>query len=351
MVIVMSLKPNHRSHWALVALFGGVLGWALLTSPSGAIELPELAGLKDEYRRPDTIPFPIDNPCTPEKAALGKMLFFDPGVSRAQNMNCASCHNPSFGWEVPLAKAIGAQNTPLARHAPTLINMAWSTRFFRDGRAASLEEQVRGPIEAPDEMDMPLDELVQRLKRIDDYVSRFGMVFPGQCITEETIVRALAIYERTIVSSYAPFDRWVEGDERAISAAAKRGFALFSGRARSASSHRDWNFSDDEFRDIGLQTDDPGRGSLEPGDIKSQMAIKTPSLCDLGRRGPFMHDGSMPSLQAVIARYRTGCVARPSRAEQIGLIELSGREVDDLLAFLETLSGDKQPVALPVLPH
>lgn len=135
-----------------VAYLAAMQAWV---SPlAGAQEITD--SQRTAYRRPDTIPFPKDNPYTPEKAALGKMLFFDTRLSRDKNLSCASCHNPSFGWEVPFATAIGAGGKPLGRHAPTALNQAWSKNLFWDGRAPTLEAQAKGPIEAPPEMDLPL---------------------------------------------------------------------------------------------------------------------------------------------------------------------------------------------------
>lgn len=311
----------------------------------------ELAQLKDKYRRPETIPFPAHNPYTPEKAALGKMLYFEPRVSRAQNMNCASCHNPSFGWEAPVARAIGAQNTPLGRHAPTVLNMAWGKTYFWDGRAATLEEQAKGPIQADVEMNMPLHMLVERLKAIPDYKRWFDRVFPKEGVTEDTIAKAIATYERTVVATYSPFDRYLDGDENAISDAAKRGFLLFDGKARCGTCHFGWNFTDHKFHDIGMPDDDVGRGKLEPNNPKAQQAFKTPGLRDLTQRMPFMHDGSLKDLDQVIAHYASGGVQRPSLSPLMKPLDMSEQETADLVAFLKTLTGEKDIVALPILPN
>lgn len=134
--------------------------------------------LKARFQRPTSIPFPKDNLYTPEKTALGKMLFFDTRLSRDRNLSCASCHNPSFGWEVPFAKAIGAGGKPLGRHAPTTLNQAWSQNLFWDGRAPTLEAQARGPIEANAEMDLPLATALTRLQEVDGYKQAFGRAFP-----------------------------------------------------------------------------------------------------------------------------------------------------------------------------
>lgn len=324
---------------------------ALLGSASFATG-QDLNALKARYKRPDFTPFPASNPYTPEKAALGKMLFFDPRLSGADNMNCATCHNPSFGWEAPVPLAIGAMNKPLGRHAPTVLNQAWSKdHFFWDGRASTLEEQAKGPIEADVEMNMPLPHLARKLEGVPDYVRLFDKVFPGEGIKPDTITRALATYERTIVSSHAPFDAWIEGDEQAISDAAKRGFVLFNGKAICADCHTGWNFTDHKFHDIGLVTNDIGRAQLEPGNVKMRHAFKTPTLRDTAQRPPFMHNGSMADLNAVLVHYVSGIVQRPSLSEKIRPVPLSPGELADLKAFLLTLTGAKSQVALPILPN
>ena len=319
-----------------IALFGGSDGFALERS---------------DYKRPETIPFPATNPYTPEKAALGKMLYFDPRLSGGSNMNCASCHNPSFGWEVPLPGAIGSQNEPLGRHAPTVQNLAWGQgSYFWDGRADSLEEQAKGPIEADVEMNMPLPELVDRLNKIDGYRRWFATVFPDEGITPDTIVAAIATYERLVVTSYTPFDAWVDGDEGAISDAAKRGFRLFNEEARCASCHIGWNFSDYQFHDIGLATDDPGRAGITNKPV-DQHAFKTPGLRDLTQRAPFMHNGSLATLEEVISHYISGGEERQSLSPLMQPLNLSAGDVDDLIAFMETLTGDDVIVPMPILPN
>lgn len=318
---------------------------------NAALANNEINQLKEEYKRPTSIPFPKNNPYTPEKAAVGKMLFFDPRLSRAQNMNCASCHNPSFGWEAPLDLAIGAQNTKLGRHAPTVLNQAWGKEFFWDGRAKTLEEQAKGPIEAEVEMNLPLHMLVERLKENKEYRYWFQKVFPKQGITPDTIAQAIATYERTIVATYSPFDRWLDGDEAAISDQAKKGFILFNGKARCSACHSGWNFTDDKFHDIGLPSDDVGRGKLDPSNPKAQHAFKTPGLRDLTQRMPFMHDGSLMDLRDVIVHYISGGVRRPSISDEMKPLNLSQSEIEDLEAFLITLTGDKGIVALPILPN
>jgi cytochrome c peroxidase len=326
---------------------------AILTVAPALGQAPaDIAALKEKYRRPAEIPFPITNPYTPEKAALGKALYFDPRLSGHQNMNCASCHNPSFGWEVPLKGAIGAQNTMLGRNAPTVLNLAWSKdHYFWDGRAKTLEEQALGPIQADVEMNMALPALVKRLEGIPEYKRWFGIAFPNEGLKAETIAKSIATFERTVVSGFAPFDAWVDGEEAAISESAKRGFVLFNGKARCAECHTGWNFTDNKFHDIGLATKDLGRGKLVPDNPMMKHAFKTPGLRDITQRAPFMHDGTVADLEAMMVHYVSGGIDRPSRSPLMRPVDLKPQEISDVVEFLKTLTGSKQVVSLPVLPN
>lgn len=331
----------------------GLLICGLLALAGGRVDgaRAEKGDLRDQYRRPATIPFPKDNPYSRTKATLGKMLFFDPRVSKAQNMNCVSCHNPSFGWEVPLPKAIGAQNSPLRRHAPAVVNLAWADSLFWDGRAESLEDQAGGPITAHDEMNMPLDDLVVRLRAVEGYRTWFEKAFPVDGLTKKNILKAIATFERTIVSAPSAFDRWVDGDESAISASAKRGFQIFNGKSGCSECHSGWNFTDNGFHDIGLATVDIGRAEVDKTDVHTRFAFKTPSLRNLTRRMPFMHDGSIADLGDVIDHYAKGGVDRPSLSEKMLPFRLTATERQDLIAFLKTLDSGTSEVALPKLPN
>jgi cytochrome c peroxidase len=303
-----------------------------------------------EFVRPTSIPFPADAPYNPQIATLGKMLFFDPRISGAQNMSCASCHNPSFGWETPVETAVGAMNEPLGRHAPTILNSAWVAHFFWDGRAATLEEQAAGPITAAVEMNATLEEVVDRLSQVAEYTHWFDRLFPETGLTADNILLSIATYERTVVSGWAPFDDWVAGDADAVSESAKRGFDLFVGKANCASCHSGWNFTDNAFHDIGLRTEDVGRAALEPNNPQAQFAFKTPGLRNIALRAPFMHNGQVPDLHAVIAHYATGGFERPSLAPQMSPLELTPEDLDDLVAFLETLTESETILPTPILP-
>ena len=312
--------------------------------------LEKIEELRSEYRRPRFIKFPQNAPYSPQIAALGKMLFFDPRLSGAQNMSCATCHNPSFGWETPVAKAIGALNVPLGRHAPTVLNLADAEHFFWDGRADSLETQAVGPITHPKEMAADFEDLVKRLSEIQGYKHWFDKLFPGESISKRTIVTSIATYERTIQSGWAPFDRWVEGDDQAITEPAKRGFVLFNGKSGCSNCHTGWSFTDHQLHDIGLDTTDVGRAAIETGNPSAMHAFKTSGLRNIAIRAPYMHNGSILDLSGVIAHYASGGIDRPSISPLISKHGLSTAEQKDLLAFLETLTEENPHVEAPALP-
>lgn len=305
---------------------------------------------RNEYKRPADIPFPEENPYSSAKAELGKQLFFDPRLSHENNLTCGSCHNPSFAWEDAQTTSVGTPMSRLGRHTPTVLNMAWGELYFWDGRAETLEEQALGPIQAGGEMAQDLGELLAELKAIPGYVSAFEEAFPAEGITPENIGKAIATYERTIVSAEAPFDRWINGDETAISSAAKRGFALFNTKAKCATCHEGWNFTDWGFHDIGLGDSDEGR--YEVLDFESlKHAFKTPGLRNIVERAPYMHDGSLKSLEDVIDHYNDGFIERPSLSSNMQRLDLTSDEKSDLVAFLETLSSNDPAVTLPKLPN
>lgn len=298
-----------------------------------------------EFRRPSVVPSPPDNPTTPAKAALGKALFFDPRLSASGAMSCASCHNPRMSWQDGLPRGLGSHGLPLARRTPTILDVAWVEPLFWDGRAATLEEQARGPLSGPAEMNMPDAQLVARVAAVPAYARGLRAAFPGEGVTVDSIAKAISAYERTVVSGEAPFDRWARGDAVAIDRSAKRGFALFNGRANCASCHSGWRFTDDGFHDVGLPDNDLGRGRIVPDVPVLRHAFKTPSLRNTAERAPYMHDGSLPTLAAVVDHYDHGFVRRPSLAPEVKPLNLTASERADIVAFLRTLSApvDREP--------
>lgn len=301
--------------------------------------------------RPTSIPFPEENPYSAAKAELGKKLFFDPRLSGSNLISCASCHNPSFGWEDGQPTGSGHGMNRLGRHTPTILNLAWGEIFMWDGRMPSLEEQALGPIQAGVEMAQPLDELVAELQGIEGYRELFEAAFPEQEISGETIGMAIATYERTIVSNRAPFDHWIDGDEGAISESAKRGFVIYNTKANCVACHSGWNMTDDSFHDIGLASEDVGRAAEMNDMPEFKHAFKTPGLRNIVERAPYMHDGSLSTLSEVVDHYAEGFIQRPSLSDDMKPFTLSAEEKQDLIAFLESLSSQDDPVEIPILPN
>ncbi len=286
---------------ALVSTSMAVGGCLLLLTGAGLAGSSKApltrADWQQKYQRPTDIPFPKRNPYSEAKSTLGRMLFFDPILSGARVRSCASCHNPSLSWGDGLPRGIGENQAPLPRRTPTLLNVAWEPRLAWDGHFRNLEAVAFGPISSPALMNMPAKALIERLSAIPGYVDAFHAAFGEGDITKRQIEMALATFERSIVSGEAPFDRWIKGNENAISSAAKRGFDLFNGKARCASCHSGWTFTDSSFHDIGTATgNDIGRGKLFPTSVKLRYAFKTPTLRDVTRRAPYMHDGSVATL-------------------------------------------------------
>lgn len=307
---------------------------------------------KSEYMRPATVPFPENNKYTRARAELGKTLFFDPRLSATGQISCASCHRPQFAWSDSAPTSVGAPGMPLKRRSPTILNMAWADSLFWDGRAATLEEQALGPIQADVEMNMPLEKAIQLISAIPGYKPLFDRAYPNEPIAGETVGKAIATFERTVVSGIAPFDEWVMGDDSAINESAKRGFDLFNTKALCGKCHSGWNFTDNSFHDLGFDTDDRGRGKLLPQIEAAQFAFKTSTLRNIAQRAPYFHDGSVRSLEEVIVHYDKGPWRnRPSLAEEMRKLDLTPREKRDLVEFMKTLTGADEPISLPVLPN
>lgn len=341
------LMPICASLRALAAL-ALLLGYGI--ADSAAAE-PDRATRMATFARPTTVPFPADNPYSPEKAELGRMLFFDRLLSASRTIACATCHHPRLAWGDGLPRAVGEARSPLPFRSPTMLGAAWLQAWGWDGKFRSLEAVAFTPLNAAANMGRNEQELLRDIAADAGYRAAFDKVFPGEGVTRSTVERALATYERTIVPDIAPFDRWIAGNETAIPDAAKRGFDLFTGKAACAECHSSWRFTDDSFHDIGTGAEnEPGRGRLFPNSVKLRHTFKVPTLRDVARRAPYMHDGSLPTLESVIALYDRGGLDRPSRAPHIRPLGLSPGDRDDLVAFLQTLTGDAAQSRAPVVP-
>jgi cytochrome c peroxidase len=237
---------------------------ALALAPAGAQAPPrDLTALKRDYRRPP--PIAIESPALVD---LGRQLFFDPRISASGKTSCASCHAPALGWVVSDARPINDSGKPTSRKSQPLIGLghAGNAPIGWDGRSATLEAQAKASIATGSmsmrETDTPVkvESIEERIRAAPEYVAKFNAALPGKPINVDTIAQAVAAFERTIEPGPAPFDRWVLGDEAAIPPSAKRGFAVFTGKAGCAACHSGWRFTDDKFHDIGTTTTDLGRG-------------------------------------------------------------------------------------------
>lgn len=291
---------------------------------------------------------PADNLSTAAKIALGKRLFFDTRLSRTNEVACATCHDPAKGWSNGQRFATGVDGRLGTRNSPTLINVAYNAAYFWDGRAGSLEEQALMPIQNPNEMDLPLPALVKKVNGDEQYRHQFHDVF-GTDADSEAIAKAIAAFERTIVARAAPIDRFMAGDKTALSLAARRGMKLFFGDARCQVCHSGPNFTDNRFHNVGVgvgaETPDRGREQFT-GEAKDRSAFKTPTLREVVRTAPYMHDGSFARLKDVVWHYNFGGVTDAEndyRDQELQVLYLSDEQVSDLVTFLkEGLSGDKQ---------
>jgi cytochrome c peroxidase len=335
------------------ALVSGAIVAAGFVLTSGAAQAPAgdnaaaLAALKATFRRPTSIPFPANNPFSEEKRALGERLFSDVRLSASGGLACATCHQRTLGFADGRIRSLGASGKPLGRHTPTLWNLAWASHVFWDGRARSLEEQVTNPIESSDEMGQKMEPLIERLRIEAIYAEAFKQAFPEDPrVTRENLAKAIATYERTFLSPVTRFDRWIEGDETALTQEEVRGFRIFAGKAGCANCHSGFAFSDQAFHDTGLPDDDRGRGAILRLPA-AEHAFKTPGLREVARSAPYMHDGSLATLDEVVRHYESGVADRPTLSPDLPRrLSITDAERAALVAFLGTLTSEDEP-ALP----
>ena len=279
---------------------------------------------------------PDDNPMTAEKIALGKQLFWDKRWSRNGTVACVSCHDPKHGWADPRRFSLRFDGKPTPRHSPTLVNRLFSVEQQWAGTRASLEDQALKASDQSPEL------LVKNLGAVASYREQFQKVF-GTELTPEGVAKAIAAYERAILSGNAPYDRFRAGETAALSPSARRGLALFSGKARCGPCHAGFNFTDEGYHNIGvgMDRDAPDSGRFTVTKVEAHKgAFKTPTLRDVARRPPYMHDGSVASLAEVVAFYNRGGVPNPWLSSAIEPLNLTAGEQQDLVAFLEALTGE-----------
>ena len=349
---VLEIKVRWVS--VLVGLFFLVSTPMVYGATSQVSYRPEMPlGLDDEAFK-----VPADNPITKEKVELGRLLFFDKRLSANNTIACASCHIPALAFTDGQPVSTGINSQQGGRSAPTAINRGFSTAQFWDGRAATLEDQSIGPFANLIEHGFAShDELIKKINSIKGYKKIFSNVYGESKLTKENVGRAIAAFQRTLISGNSPFDRFdYDGDQKAISESAKRGKNLFFDKARCNLCHMGTNFSDEKFHNIGIGWDDSdtldlGRYRVSKNE-KDLGAFKTPTLREITKTAPYMHDGRFATLEDVIKHYNKGGVKNPFLDNQVIPLNLSDLEIKDLLSMLRSLEGEgwqhvKAPTEFP----
>jgi cytochrome c peroxidase len=321
---------------------------------------------------------PASNPLTKGKYELGRQLYFDPRVSRDGTVSCATCHNPAKGWTDGTRVSIGIAGQAGSRNAPSVLNTAYGKTMFWDGRAPSLEAQAQGPIQNAIEMgQQSYKQIVDRLREVPGYREQFESVF-GTNVTLDGMAKAIASFERVAaLSGNSKYDKYSAGENQALSASEKRGMVLFGLRlntddefksdallqkAKCTLCHQGFNFTDEQFHNLGVgwvektgKFADLGRWAMDPIGAKSDASIgafKTPSVRDVEKTGPYMHDGSLATLEQVVDHYDKGGTPNPYLDTDMKKLNLTKQEKADVVAFLKALTGENQKLdeLLPTLP-
>lgn len=300
---------------------------------------------------PKDVPAPKDNPTTKKRVELGRKLFFDPRLSGDNKMSCATCHIPGKAFADGLALSPGSSGKLLTRNTQSCLNVAFYSLLFWDGRSDSLEQQALGPIQSPVEMNQKLDELEAELAGVPGYVAEFKAAF-GSAPTRKAIGQALAAFQRTLVTGPSPFDKYLAGDEDALSADARAGLELFRGEAGCIDCHNGPLLSDGRFYRLGVPGNDEGRAAVT-GKANDRFRFRTPSLRNIAETAPYMHDGSLETLEDVVTFYYRGLPDSGPDGLALDTAALSDRsfsEIPLLVEFLKSLSGKVPKVKQPELP-
>lgn len=349
-----------RLAWLLVCVFSVVgLLWLIVDRGQQARKSASVVGRPiGETVQIETplglppVPIPADNPPTAETIALGRKLFYDPKLSIDDTVACATCHNPEFGFSDGQSTSSGVRGQKGRRNAPSIINAAYNASNFWDGRAPHLEKQAEGPVQNPVEMAHTLEGVERKLAADPNYPMEFEKAFGPGSITYEKVEKAIAAFERKVISGDTPFDRYFyDGDESGMSEAARRGFEVFRSpqKGNCTACHVIGLFTDNQFHNLGVDLDPRG----EPADLgryevtkkeSDRGAFKTPSLRNVAQTAPYMHDGSLKTLKEVVDFYVGGGSWNPYRSPLIKPLGfLTGQEREDLVAFLEALTGKLSP--------
>jgi cytochrome c peroxidase len=319
-------------------------------------------GLGQQNKSPIPVPlgllpvqFPKDNPYSPEKAELGKLLYYDTRLSGDNTVSCATCHSPQFAYTDGKPVSTGIRGQKGGRSAPTVINRAYSLAQFWDGRAATLEAQAIGPIANPIEMDQSHESCVNKLRGIAGYRQLFAKAFGTEEFTIDHVAKAIATFERTVLSGNSPYDRYKAGNKSAMTPSQIRGMDVYFNKAKCDQCHEGINFTSNAYHNLGVGTDKPnpdeGRFAVtkNPADWG---AFKTPTLREIARTAPYMHDGSLATLEDVVEFYDKGGIPNKNLDKTMKPLKLTAQEKSDLVAFLKALNGEgwqsiKAPAKFP----
>ncbi|MBQ0147962.1 MAG: cytochrome-c peroxidase [Flavobacteriaceae bacterium] len=312
------------------------------------------------------VPFPASNPYSKEKSDLGKVLFFDPRLSKSNQISCANCHDPEQNWGDGRRIPYGEDRQLGARNSPSLMNIAYSKAMFWDGRAKDLEDQATFPIKDPKEMNFHIDFATKKIAGIKGYKELFKQAFGDDNVTNERIVKAIATFERTILSPKTRFDKFIAGDSKQLTDQEVEGLHLFRTKARCINCHNTALFSDSKFHNIGLTY--YGREYEDLGFYnttklaKNVGEFKTPSLREVPQNAPYMHNGLFPTIRGVLNMYNAGMfhfqpnekqkndTLFPKTSSLVKKLDLNTSEVDALEAFLNSLKQNQYKMRPPVLP-
>ena len=297
--------------------------------------------------------FPSDNPYSPDKVELGRVLYFDVHISADNSLSCASCHSPEHGYTDGAPVSTGIRGQKGGRSAPTVLNRAYSLAQFWDGRASTLEEQAKGSIQNPIEMGTTHSDVVTKIGAIAGYHPLFQKAFGSPEVTIDKMAKAIATFERTLLSGNSPYDRYNAGDKKALTAAQVRGMDVFINTAKCDQCHEGINFTSNSYANLGIGADkaepDEGRFTVTH-QLADWGAFKTPTLREVARTAPYMHDGSLKTLEDVVNFYDKGGQPNRNLDEKIKPLRLTEEQKKDLVEFLKSLSGEGwQKIAAPTV--
>jgi len=334
--------------WKFLTLTAAV-PLALLCSPGCDTKKPSTWKMEIPKGLP-ALNIPADNPMTPEKIELGKLLYFDKRLSKDGTVSCATCHDPEKGWaeRTPVSTGIKGQKGPV--NAPTVINAAYMKAMFWDGRMDTLEQQALGPIENPKEMGHSMPDLVKQLAKVQDYEKQFQAVF-GTTVTKEGVAKAIAAFERTILSGNSPYDKFKAGDQSALNEAQKRGLDVFTDNC--AVCHAPPVFSNSGYYNAGIGMDktppDEGRKAVTKKD-SDLGKFRVPHLREIANTAPYFHDGSATTLEEAVEVMASGGKDNPNLSavlKGVGAAKLTAENKKDLVEFLKAISPKNYPIIKP----